>query len=49
MSQFSNITEEKETLFIPLNGKAMDYHSKNSVLNDKTASEMIEKLDTDLS
>lgn len=41
------MTEEKETLFIPLYGKAMDYRSKNSILNDKTASDIVEKVDID--
>jgi len=44
-----NLTEEKETLFIPLCGKAMDYRSKNSILNDHTANNIIEKIDIDLS
>jgi O-methyltransferase involved in polyketide biosynthesis len=39
---------EMETLFIPLYGKALDYRSKNSVLNDKMASDIVEKIDTDL-
>ena len=43
------LTEEKETLFIPLYGKAMDYRSKKSVLKDSTASDVVEKLDVDLS
>ncbi|MDR0834993.1 MAG: class I SAM-dependent methyltransferase [Tannerella sp.] len=42
------LTEEKETLFIPLYGKALDYRSKNSVLNDSTANEIVEKVDADL-
>lgn len=37
------LTDEKETLFIPLYGKALDYRSRNSVLNDRTANEIIEK------
>ena len=50
MSQLTNnLTEEKETLFIPLYGKAMDYRSKKSVLNDRTANDIIEKIDADLS
>ncbi|MCL2144067.1 MAG: class I SAM-dependent methyltransferase [Endomicrobia bacterium] len=41
------LTEEKETLFIPLYGKAADYRSKKSILNDKTASDIVEKVDID--
>ena len=37
------LTGEKETLFIPLVGKAWDYRSKNSILNDSTASDIVEK------
>ena len=43
------LTEEKETLFIPLYGKAIDYRSKKSVLNDRTASEVVEKIGIDIS
>ena len=50
MSQIiSNLTEEKETLFIPLYGKAMDYRSKKSILNDSTANEIVEKVEFDFS
>lgn len=42
-----HLTAEKETLFIPLYGKAMDYRSKKSILNDKTASNIVEKVDID--
>ncbi|MEO8855291.1 MAG: class I SAM-dependent methyltransferase, partial [Ginsengibacter sp.] len=41
------LTDEKETLFIPLAGKALDYRSKNSVLNDRKANEIIEKVGID--
>ncbi len=41
------LTDEKETLFIPLSGKALDYRSKNSVLNDRTANDIVEKVDYD--
>ena len=41
------LTDEKETLFIPLSGKALDFRSKNSVLNDKKANEIIEKVGID--
>lgn len=43
------LTDEKETLFIPLSGKALDYRSKNSVLNDSKASEIVEKVGIDFS
>jgi O-methyltransferase involved in polyketide biosynthesis len=42
------LTEEKETLFIPLYGKALDYRSKHSILNDSTASDIVEKIDANL-
>jgi len=42
------LTEEKETLFIPLYGKAMDYRSKKSILNDGMANDIIEKIGIDL-
>jgi len=41
------LTEEKETLFIPLYGKALDYRSKNSILNDSTANDIVEKIGID--
>ena len=41
------LTEEKETLFIPLYGKALDYHSKKSLLNDRTASDIVDKVGID--
>jgi O-methyltransferase involved in polyketide biosynthesis len=44
-----HLTEEKETLLIPLYGKAMDYRSKKSILKDKTASDIVEKVDIDFS
>lgn len=40
----AKLTDEKETLFIPLLGKALDYRSKDSVLNDKKANEIIERV-----
>lgn len=43
------LTDEKETLFIPLYGKALDYRSKKSVLNDRTANDIVEKVDYDFS
>ena len=41
------LTEEKETLFIPLYGKAMDYRSKKPILNDSMANEIVEKIGID--
>jgi O-methyltransferase involved in polyketide biosynthesis len=41
------LTDEKETLFIPLSGKALDYRSKNSILNDSKANDIIEKVGID--
>ena len=41
------LTDEKETLFIPLSGKALDYRSKKSILNDNTANDIVEKIGID--
>jgi len=41
------LTEEKGTLFIPLYGKALNYRSKKSILNDKTASDIVDKVGID--
>jgi O-methyltransferase involved in polyketide biosynthesis len=41
------LTDEKETLFIPLSGKALDYRSKNSILNDSKANDIVEKVGFD--
>ncbi len=40
-----SLKEEKETLLITLQAKAIDSHSKNSILNDKQADEMIRWLE----
>jgi O-methyltransferase involved in polyketide biosynthesis len=40
-----NLTEEKETLFITLQAKALDYHSKHSVLNDRYADDILKSID----
>ncbi|MBN1409445.1 MAG: class I SAM-dependent methyltransferase [Spirochaetales bacterium] len=42
-------TKEKETLFIPLYGKAMESKKANAVLIDKKAEEIIELIDYDFS
>ena len=42
-----SLKEEKETLLITLQAKAIDSHSKNSILNDKQADEMIHLIDYD--
>jgi O-methyltransferase involved in polyketide biosynthesis len=42
------LTDEQETLFIPLYGKALDYRAKHSLLNDRTANDIVEKLGADL-
>lgn len=42
------LTDEKETLFIPLYGKALDYRSKKPILNDSTANEIVEKVGINL-
>lgn len=44
----AKLTDEKETLFIPLLGKALDYRSKNSILNDSKANDIVEKVEIDL-
>lgn len=44
----AKLTNEKETLFIPLLGKAMDYRSKNSLLKDSKANEIIESIGIDI-
>jgi O-methyltransferase involved in polyketide biosynthesis len=41
------ITKKKETLFITLYAKSMDYQSRKSVLNDKTAYDIINSLNCD--
>ena len=43
----NQLIEEKETLFIPLYGKALDYRSKKSILNDKTASDIVDAVGID--
>lgn len=40
----AKLTDEKETLFLPLLGKALDYRSKNSVLNDSKANDIVKKV-----
>ncbi len=40
---------EKETLLIPLHGKAMDFKSPNSMLSDKKAAEIVAQIDYDFS
>ena len=45
----TNLTEEKETLFITLYAKALDYQSKKSILHDKKADEILRTVDPDLS
>jgi O-methyltransferase involved in polyketide biosynthesis len=44
-----SLTEEKETLLITLYAKALDYQTKNSVLDDKTANDIIKTIDYDFS
>jgi len=41
------LTAEKETLFIPLYGKALDYRAKHSILHDSTANKIVEKVGID--
>ncbi|KAA6330891.1 putative S-adenosyl-L-methionine-dependent methyltransferase [termite gut metagenome] len=38
------LTDVNETLFIPLRGKALDYCSKNSILNDRKANDIVENV-----
>lgn len=42
------LTDEMETLFIPLYGKALDYRSGRSLLHDRTASDIVEQIGIDL-
>ena len=46
-AQKIQLTEEKATLFITLYAKALDHRSKHSILNDKTAEDIIESVDYD--
>lgn len=41
MKEQLNLTPEQKTMFLTLCGKALDYRSKNSVLNDKKANEIV--------
>ena len=43
------LTVEKETLFITLYAKALDYRSKHSLLHDKMADDIIKSMDADFS
>jgi O-methyltransferase involved in polyketide biosynthesis len=43
------LSEEKETLLITLYAKALDYETKNSLLNDKAANDIIKTIDYDFS
>jgi O-methyltransferase involved in polyketide biosynthesis len=43
-----HLSEEKETLFITLYAKALDYRSKHSILNDKTADYLLKTIDFDV-
>jgi len=45
----ANLTEEKETLFITLYAKALDYRSKYSVLQDKAAEDILRSVNYDFS
>ncbi len=44
-----SLTKEKETLLIPLYGKAMDFDQKKSLLGDKKAFEIVSNIDYDFS
>ena len=43
-----HLTEEKETLFITLSAKALDYRSKHSILHDKEADDILKRISNDL-
>lgn len=43
------LTKEKETLFITLYAKVLDYQSKNPILNDKTANDIINSVNYNFS
>ncbi len=42
-----HLTEVQETLLITLRAKALDSHSKNPILNDEKASQLLSKIDYD--
>ncbi|ABO66630.1 MULTISPECIES: class I SAM-dependent methyltransferase [Geobacillus] len=42
-----HLENEKETLLITLYAKALDYHSKHSILNDKKSAELVNAIDYD--
>jgi O-methyltransferase involved in polyketide biosynthesis len=44
----TDLKEEKETLFITLYAKALDYQSKRSILHDKKADEILRTVNIDL-
>lgn len=48
-TEYTLLKDEKETLFIPLYGKALDFRSGNSILHDHTANEIVGKVGIDLS
>ena len=41
-----HLTAEKETLFITLSAKSLDYCSKHSILHDKEADDILKKIIT---
>lgn len=43
------LTDEKETLFITLCAKALDYRSKHSILKDKAADDLVRQVNLDTS
>jgi O-methyltransferase involved in polyketide biosynthesis len=49
MNNEVQLTNEKETLFITLCAKALDYRSKHSILEDKTADDLVRKVKLDIS
>ena len=42
-----NLTEEKETLLLTVYAKALDSRSRNPILNDKKADELVNRIDYD--
>lgn len=48
MTDSIQLTEEKEKLFITLYAKVLDFRSKKSILNDKTADDLLKTVDIEL-
>jgi O-methyltransferase involved in polyketide biosynthesis len=47
--ELEELTGDKSTLFITLCAKAEDYHSDRSILHDKKAAKIVDRINADLS